>query len=100
MGQVTRLLDWFFRDPRSGRIVIGQFPNAPLWVFAAAAALEWLVQPAGTAGTIVHLVKVGGLLVWAGDEVLRGVNPWRRCLGAGVLVYLAASALGVTWSMG
>ena len=93
MESPTRRLDWFFRDPRSGRIVIGQFPNAPLWVFVAAAAVEGLVQPTGTAGTIVHLVKVGGLLVWAGDEVLRGVNPWRRCLGAGVLIYLAVSAL-------
>jgi len=26
---------------------------------------------------------------WAVDEVVRGVNPWRRCLGAGVLAFLA-----------
>ncbi|WP_375462261.1 hypothetical protein [uncultured Enterovirga sp.] len=90
---MVRLLDWFFRDSRTGRIVIGQFPNAPLWVFVAAAAVEWLVQPAGVAATLVHIVKVGGLLVWAGDEVLRGVNTWRRCLGAGVLIYLAVSAV-------
>ena len=25
---------------------------------------------------------------WAADEVLRGVNPWRRCLGAAVLAML------------
>ena len=27
---------------------------------------------------------------WAGDELLRGVNPFRRCLGAAVLIGLAA----------
>lgn len=86
------LVDWFFRDPRTGRIVVGQFPNAPLWIFAAAAAVEWLAQPAGTAGTLVRIVKVASLVVWAADEVLRGVNPWRRCLGAAMLVYLAAEA--------
>jgi hypothetical protein len=29
------------------------------------------------------------LAVWAGDELLRGVNPWRRCLGGAVLTGLA-----------
>jgi hypothetical protein len=28
-----------------------------------------------------------GLLVWAVDELFRGVNPWRRFLGAAVLGY-------------
>lgn len=87
-----KLLRWFFRDPRQDRIVIGQFPNAPLWIFAAAAAIEALVHPEGGFGTLVRIVKVAALVVWAGDELLRGVNPWRRCLGAAVLVYLAVSA--------
>jgi hypothetical protein len=29
----------------------------------------------------------GGLLIWAGDEIVRGVNPWRRCLGSAVAAY-------------
>jgi hypothetical protein len=24
---------------------------------------------------------------WALDEVIRGVNPWRRCLGGAVLLF-------------
>lgn len=87
------VLGWFFRDRRTGRIVVGQFPNAPLWIFAAAAAIEALAQPGGGFGTAVRVVKVAALVIWAADEVLRGVNPWRRCLGAAVLAALAVSAV-------
>jgi hypothetical protein len=31
------------------------------------------------------------LLIWAGDEIVRGVNPWRRCLGAAVASYELAA---------
>src|ERR1700722_4386189 len=34
-----------------------------------------------------RVVFKGGLLIWAVDGVFRGVNPWRRCLGAAVLGY-------------
>ncbi len=33
------------------------------------------------------------LIWWAGDELLRGVNPWRRCLGAAVLIGLGVRTL-------
>jgi hypothetical protein len=32
-------------------------------------------------------VVKGGLIIWAADEIVRGVNPWRRCLGAAVIAY-------------
>jgi len=38
------------------------------------------------------VVFKGGLLVWASDEILRGVNPWRRCLGTVVAFYVLATA--------
>jgi hypothetical protein len=31
--------------------------------------------------------------VWAADEVVRGVNPWRRLLGGAVLLGLVVSWL-------
>jgi hypothetical protein len=34
-------------------------------------------------------VQVGALVLWAGDEVVRGVNPWRRILGGSVLAFMA-----------
>ena len=42
-----------------------------------------------------QLKVVGGvsLAIWALDEVGRGVNPWRRCLGASVLLAQAYWAI-------
>jgi hypothetical protein len=37
--------------------------------------------------TVVTVVGTAALLVWAIDEIVRGVNPWRRALGSGVLVW-------------
>jgi hypothetical protein len=93
--QRVTLVDWLFRDRRTGRIVVAQWPNVSLGIFLAAAAIRRLSEPAGTAGTIVDVVATGALLWWAADEVLRGVNPWRRILGVVVggatLVGLVAS---------
>ncbi len=79
------MFDWFFRNRHTGRITIAQFPNVPLALFLAAMAVDRLVEPAGTPGTAVRLLAAAALLWWALDEVIRGVNPWRRLLGAGVL---------------
>lgn len=83
--------DWFFRDRRDGRIVIAQWPNLPLWLFAITASLAWgldataLTVPAGTHSAL-RLVALLCLGWWALDELFRGVNPWRRCLGGAVLL--------------
>jgi hypothetical protein len=79
--------DWFFRDRRSGRIVVGQWPNLALWLFLAGRLLAELADE-----PIRHwawLLSEGALVWWAADELARGVNPWRRCLGVGVLIWLA-----------
>jgi hypothetical protein len=34
-----------------------------------------------------------GLIIWGADEIFRGVNPWRRCLGAAVVVYVVTTVL-------
>ena len=72
--------------------MIGQFPNWPLWLFGAA----WLVAATSSGETArwAHVAALVFLTAWAADELLRGVNPWRRCLGAGMLVWLAVQ----TWT--
>ena len=96
-GQLGRAVDWAFRDRTTGRIVVAQTPNAPLLVFLAATIADRVLDPEGAVGTVVQVVSTGALLVWAGDEVLRGVNPFRRGLGAVVatatVAGLIASAL-------
>jgi hypothetical protein len=58
-----------------------------------AGVLLWIWPAAGTASVALTVAFRGGLLVWAADEVTRGVNPWRRCLGAAVAVYVVLTVL-------
>ena len=97
---MRRVFDWFFRDRRSGAVVIGQWPNLPLWIFAAASALEWLLEAVtpGLPAPVfagLRIVALLSLTVWAVDEIVRGVNPWRRCLGAIVLIGIVVSVSGL-----
>ena len=74
--------------------MIAQWPNLPLWLFGAASLVAVLAagSPAGFWADVASRIF---LTWWAGDELLRGVNPWRRCLGAAVLVAIAVRlALG------
>ena len=93
------VVDWLFASRADGRIVIVQWPNLPLWAFIAAAALRWLVHPAGLGGTITSAAATIALLVWAGIEIGWGVNPFRRFLGAAVLATQLIS-LGLTLHRG
>lgn len=83
---LRRGVDWMFRDRTSGRIVVVQVPNLPLAVFLVATAVRVIAHPHGSIGTALSVVGTVGLVWWAGDEVLRGVNPFRRILGGLVLV--------------
>ena len=87
------MIDWLFRNRHTGEITIGQFPNIPLWLFIAATALQWLFDPGGDLRTALRVVAAVGLLWWATDEVIRGVNPWRRILGGAVLAAQVARYL-------
>jgi hypothetical protein len=60
-----------------------------LWVTDGPnACLLWLWPDTGKASFALTVVFKGALLVWAASEIACGVNPWRRCLGAGVAGYV------------
>jgi hypothetical protein len=80
-------LDWCFRSRVTGRITIAQFPNTALWLFLAASLAAWELQP-GSILTVARVIAFGSGVYWAVDELLRGVNPWRRALGLTVLLFL------------
>lgn len=88
------MLSWFFTDRETGTITVAQFPNTALWIFLAALALR-LLLPEGDLAAGVGLVGTAALAWWAGDEIIRGVNPWRRTLGGGVMLVIATSILGI-----
>jgi len=80
-----RAIDWLFRDRSTGKYVVVSWPNLPLWVFIVARALEWLTG----GSSILRWIGTVALLWWAFGELVRGVNPFRRILGGGVLVFVA-----------
>lgn len=87
----TGLLDWVFRSRKTGRITLAQLPNWQLVVWFMASAVMWLVHPQGRVRDVLVVLASAALALWAGDEVLRGVNPFRRILGVAVLVWLVLS---------
>lgn len=90
--RVRRWSSWFFTDPVRGRVVIAQAPNAAIDVFIVATILRW--TPYDRVDAELRWVGAGALLVWGLDEVLRGVSPFRRVLGAIVLGWQLFGLLG------
>ena len=70
-----------FRSRQTGQIVIAQFPNVAFGLYLAVALTRRVLHPTGSARTALDWVAVGALAWWAVDEVVRGVNPFRRALG-------------------
>ncbi len=92
-SRISAAVDWFFRDPATNRITIAQFPNLPLWVFLVSVGVGWLIPASSKASDVVGVIGTAGLAWWAVDEVIRGVNPWRRVLGAVGSVFVVMRVL-------
>ena len=86
-------LERFFRNPRTGRWAVVQFPNLPLALFLVATAVRLAAHPRGGGGTVLSVVAGVSLAWWSVDEVVRGDSPFRRLLGAVVLIGSAAGLL-------
>jgi hypothetical protein len=84
---MRRFVQWFFRSRETGVITFAQAPNLVLWVVIAAGVLVQVFPSERRWSFALEFVFKGGLLIWALDELFRGVNPWRRCLGAAVFGY-------------
>jgi hypothetical protein len=95
-SRLHRLWNWLVRDRRTGKVVLVQRPNASLAIFLVASGALRLLDPSGALRTGLRVVSVVALLWWSVDEVLRGVNPFRRLLGALVMVVTVA-ALRTVW---
>ncbi|MCW2787529.1 MAG: hypothetical protein JWP74_4046 [Marmoricola sp.] len=75
---------WWFRSA-DGRLTLFQLPNPALWVWIVALVLGRFDLSPAHSSTLVG-VRHGALVVWALDELVRGASPFRRVLGAVVLV--------------
>jgi hypothetical protein len=91
-GLAGRAFRWLFVSRSSGRVTVAQWPNAPLWLFIVLSAVSRIFHPSGDTATFLRVAAVATLVVWALDELVRGVNPFRRFLG---LAVLAATVVNV-----
>jgi hypothetical protein len=82
-----RFFRWFFQNRETGAITIAQAPNLSLWIVIVAGALIWAWHPPDRLGVALEIIFKGALFIWAADEALHGINPWRRCLGVAVFCY-------------
>jgi hypothetical protein len=73
---------------------VAQWPNLALSAFLVVEVVRLLWQPAGRAGSVFEVLSATALLAWAVDEIVRGVNPFRRLLGLAVLGLTLASLFG------
>lgn len=80
---------WFCENRQTGEITIGQTPNA--------LAISVFVMFLGRLGADIFNAPLAVLtffrwtfaiclLAFGLDELLRGVNPWRRIMGAAIVV--------------
>jgi hypothetical protein len=85
-GLARRAIRWLFVSRRNGRITLVQWPNVPLWLFFGLTVAVHVTHVSGRAGTVIRGLADAALLVWAVDELARGVNPFRRMLGLLVII--------------
>jgi hypothetical protein len=82
---VKKAVDWLFKSRETGKITIAQWPNIPLWGFIAATGLHIFVS-----WDPLKWVATLALAIWAALEIVKGVNPFRRAVGAVVLIAVLA----------
>ena len=71
-----------------------QWPNVALGVWIVASVGGAVLDLGGGWGAVLRWVARVALGWWAVDEVVQGVNPWRRVLGAVVLGGVVGALLG------
>ena len=92
-----RWANWLFRSRTDGKITVAQFPSLALGIFLACLvicfALGAFAADASGLRSAVDVIGTLALIWWALDELIRGVNPWRRGLGLVVLAFVGGGLI-------
>lgn len=91
MAAKRTLSDKLWRD-ENNNVVLAQQPNAPIIVWALLRLISMLVKH-GTLHYAALWLSYAALVYWAGLELFRGVNYFRRGLGLVVLVISIISVI-------
>ena len=90
-GLSVGLFAGWFLNRRTGGITVAQWPNISLSVFIILSIALRFIAPLGTTETVLRVLAVVALVVWALGELVHGVNPFRRILGFVVLLATIAN---------
>ena len=91
--KLRSLFEWFFRDRRTGKIVVAHLPNLPILLWMATVLARRFIDQGTTAEVLLAWAGSFTLAWWALDEVFRGVNPWRRVLGLGGCIVVVVGVI-------
>ena len=86
---MLNLFKRFFQD-ENGNYVIAQWPNLPVYLIMASSLLSRM-NLGSDAHRLLQLTTFGSIFLWAFLEITQGDSPFRRVLGAGVMVWLLAT---------
>jgi hypothetical protein len=86
--RMRRAANWSFCSRDSGRVAIVQWPNISLAIVIMCDLARALLHTRGGLDEVLHWTGSAALVWWSLDEIIRGVNPFRRALGVVVLVRL------------
>jgi hypothetical protein len=78
------------RDFKIRGYVVGQSPNPPLWV-AFGALVVAVLSGGGTVHDAARAVFFVAFTIWAYEEAVRGVNGFRKALGAAALLLVVVA---------
>jgi hypothetical protein len=81
----------FFKD-KSGKIVVWQNLNLPIILWAGATLMSKLIKT-GSLHSLFSIIAFGWVFTWAWLEITQGASPFRRMLGAIVMILSIRSRL-------
>jgi hypothetical protein len=84
--RLRRPIRWMFLNRHTGHITIVQWPNISLSVYIVVLIGLHAFRPMGGVNTFTRALADMATFVWSIDELLRGVNPFRRILGLVVMI--------------
>lgn len=85
---------WWFENRVTHEITVAQFPNWPILAIGIGTLAGRLTRDGSTPDQIIQAGTTALWLYWGFDELIRGVNPWRRALGLGVIGWQSLRLIG------
>jgi hypothetical protein len=87
---MTPFFNWFLKD-KDGKVVIGQWPNWPIWLALILYLLRFF--PWESFSQVSRWGVFFTMMYWSYLEIRYGVNGFRRTLGVFVMIFMVYGIL-------